>query len=120
MVKDPVAIKLLERAIHSLQLYKTPQDYVECIDTHYVESFNNACLIFHDKRIVFGDAEYKRRTQMAILDWNENIDRQCTSVSYVEDPRHPRRRTGKRVLKRKTQEYTRDIWNLVKEHLFYS
>ena len=56
VLKDPVAKKLLEIAIHSLQVYKTHQDCVECIDTHYVESFNNACLIFHDKRIVFGDA----------------------------------------------------------------
>lgn len=65
-----------------------------------------------------GDAEYKRRTQMATLDWNENIDRKCTSMSLVEDPRDHRRRTGKRVLQRKTREYTRDIWNLVKEHVY--
>jgi len=57
---------------------------------------------------------------MAILDWNENIDKQCTSMSLVEDPRYPCRRTEKHVLKRETRKYTRDIWNLVKEHLFYA
>jgi len=57
---------------------------------------------------------------MAILDWNENIDKQCTSMSLVEDPRYSCRRTEKRVLTREKREYTRDIWNLVKEHLFYA
>ena len=101
IIKDSLAVELLHRAIRNLQLYKTPKDYCDCVDTHYVESFNNACLIYHDKRIVFSDKEYERRTNMAILDWNENIDRECTSVAIVEDPRHPRRQQGKRVLKRK-------------------
>ena len=53
ILKDTRAIKLLTDAIRKLQIYKTPNDYVNCVDTHYVESFNNACLIYHDKRIVF-------------------------------------------------------------------
>ena len=92
---DKVALKLLEGAIKNLQIYKSPSDYCSCIDTHYVECFNNACLIYHDKRIVYSDKEYKRRTAMAILDWNENIDREFTSITYTEDARNPRRRTGK-------------------------
>ena len=74
-LKDSSAISILVKAIHSLQVYKTPQDFVHCTDTHYVESYNNACLIYHDKRS-FGKREYKRRTDMAILDWNENVDRE--------------------------------------------
>lgn len=69
---------------------------------------------------MFGETEYKQRTQMAIVDWNENIDRQCTSVTLVEEQHHPRHRTRTRVLKRKTREYTRDIWNLLTEYLFYA
>ena len=56
-LKDSSAISILVKAIHSLQVYKTPQDFVHFIDTHYVESYNNACLIYHDKRISFGKKE---------------------------------------------------------------
>lgn len=68
-----------------LQVYKTPEDYVACVDTHNVESFNNSTLIYHDKRITFGEKEYKRRTHLSIIDWNENVDRDYTSVVLYED-----------------------------------
>ena len=41
-LKNSAAIQILIRGIHSLQVYKTPQDFVHCIDTHYVESYNNS------------------------------------------------------------------------------
>ena len=117
-LKDSAAIQILVRAIHSLQVYKTPLDFVHCIDTHYVESYNNACLIYHDKRISFGKKEYKRRSNMAILNWNENIDRDFSSVSLVEDVRNPRRQTGKKVLKPKTNNFVTLLWNKVMDVLY--
>ena len=54
-LKDPKAISLLSAAIKKLQIYRTPDDYAAYVDTHYVESFNNATLIYHDKRITFGE-----------------------------------------------------------------
>ena len=60
-LKDPKAISLLSAAIKKLLIYRTPEDYATCVDTHYVESFNTATLIYHDKRITFGEKEYKRR-----------------------------------------------------------
>ena len=117
-LKDSSAISILVKAIHSLQVYKTPQDFVHCIDTHYVESYNNACLIYHDKRISLGKREYKRRTDMAILDWNENVDREFSPVSLVEDVRNPRRQTGKKVLKPRTNNFVKLLWIKVMDSLY--
>lgn len=113
VIKDSDAERILQNEIRQLQIYKTPEDYVNCIDTHYVESFNNALLIYHDKRIKFGDAEYKRRSHMAILDWNENVDRQYTSVSNYEDARRPRARSGHKNLVPKTNKFTFVLWDKV-------
>ncbi|CAH1276885.1 Hypp9414 [Branchiostoma lanceolatum] len=42
-------------------------------DTHYVESFNNALLIYHDKRICFGKESYLLRINLTVLDWIDAI-----------------------------------------------
>ena len=112
-LKDPKAISLLSAAIKKLQIYRTPEDYAACVDTHYVESFNNATLIYHVKRITFGEKEYKRRTNLSICDWNENVDRDCTSIVLFEDVKNPRRRVGHKNLKPKTYAFVNKIWNNV-------
>ena len=56
------------------------------MDTFYVESFNNAVLQYHDKRINFSDSTYLFRTQLGIIDWNENVGRPATSTRvFVHD-----------------------------------
>lgn len=47
---------------------------MNCIDMYYVEFFNNVFFVYYDKRIKFGDEEYKWRLNMVVLDWNENVD----------------------------------------------
>ena len=89
ILHDPIDIQFLDRAIKCLVIYKTPEDYITYVDTHYVESFNNSCLIYHDKRISFSDKEYKCRSHLSILDWNENIGRDFTSVTFYEDSHYP-------------------------------
>jgi hypothetical protein len=49
--------------------------YALAKDTFYVESFNNVINIFQDKRISFSDEQYKFRSNLAVLHWNENVDR---------------------------------------------
>lgn len=56
ILSDSDAGRILKTDIYNLQIYKTQDDYVNCIDTHFVESFNNA-LTYHVKRIKFGDKE---------------------------------------------------------------
>ena len=110
---DPVAEKLLTNAIHNLVIYKKPEDYIYCQNTHYVESYNNATLIYHDKRIVFGTAEYRRRSSMSIIEWNENVDRDYTSVTFRESAIANRRCQGQKNLKPKTTEFFTRIWEAV-------
>ena len=52
---------------------------------------------------------------MAILVWNENVDREFSSV---EDVRNPRRQTGKKVLKPKTNNFVKLLWIKVMDSLY--
>ena len=70
-------------------------------------------MIYHDKRITFGEKEYKRRTNLSIRDWNENVDRECTSVVLFEEVKNPRRRVEHKSLKPKTYEFVNKIRNNV-------
>jgi hypothetical protein len=39
---DPKAEALLGKVLMSTQIYKSPQNYIYCMDTYYVESFTFA------------------------------------------------------------------------------
>jgi hypothetical protein len=41
VIKDPQAVSLLGKYLHSLTVYKNAEDYVMACDKYYVESFNN-------------------------------------------------------------------------------
>lgn len=58
---------------------------MNCIDMYYVEFFNNVFFVYYDKRIKFGDEEYKWRLNMVVLDWNENVDWEYILISNFED-----------------------------------
>ncbi|KAI8503775.1 Orexin receptor type 2 [Branchiostoma belcheri] len=79
-------------------------------DTHYVESFNNALLIYHDKRICFGLESYLMRINLAVLDWNENVDRDHTSEWECEDATDPRRRENMKQLVEKKYIFRKNVW----------
>ena len=76
---DPKAEALLGQALMNTQIYKSPRDYIYCMDTYYVESFNNALLQYHDKRINFSREVYQLRRNLAVIDWNEHVNRPTTS-----------------------------------------
>lgn len=104
LIRDPRAEDLLKTAIRKTVVYKSPEDFVYAMDTFYVESFNNVLNIFLDKRIHFGDESYKMRTSLAICHWNENVDRQATSVYQATSGR------TKRTLGPRTYAYRERIW----------
>ena len=95
VITNPKAEKMLESVIHSSAIFKSLDDFVLARDTSYVESFNNVINIFQDKRISFTDQQYNARSQLAVLHWNENLDRGFTSVYNPRDQRAPRRKIGK-------------------------
>lgn len=113
IIRSPVAEKLLQNTLHSLPMYRSPKDYIYCQNTHYVESFNNAALIYHDKRIVFGYDEYRRRTNMAIIEWNLNVDRSYTTQTFTQSVLNSRRQTPNKNLKPKSLDFMNSIWNRV-------
>ena len=110
-ITDPVAEKLPQHFLHKLPIYKKAELYANCKDTHYVESYNNTLLQYHDKRIVFGESTYKMRTELSLLDWNENVDCPITSRQEVEEITAPRGKVGLPVHVNKTFNFKASLWN---------
>ena len=114
IIRAPAAVDLLRKTIQGLFIYKNPGKYVKCRDTHYVVSCNNTFLIYIDKRIHYGVTMYNIRAALAILDWNEHVDRPTTSVSLQVRADHPRRRSPKRILAPKTFRFVKELWQRFK------
>ena len=112
IITDPIAERLLRHALEKTIVYKSAQDYVHCMDTYFVESFNNTMLQYHDKRVgSLGDTLYKFKTQLSVLDWNDHIgSRRATSSRAVTEATNPRRRSEKTLLERKTYQFWGDVW----------
>ncbi|CAH1242440.1 Hypp6706 [Branchiostoma lanceolatum] len=70
----------------AVRAYKRPSDtlLMDEKDTHYVESFNNAMLVYHDKRINFGKRHYMLRVNLAILDWGPESVLERTYDTFQE------------------------------------
>ena len=119
IVTSPVAVNLLQNAIKQLFIYKHPEKYVTCRDTHYVESCNNTFLIYVDKRIHFKGPMYKLRTGLAVLDWNEHVYRPVTSVTQQVRAQNPRRLAPKRILSQKTFNFVRVLWQRFCQRLIF-
>ena len=110
IIQDKVAVKLLENCIKKLYIYKHPEKYVNCIDTHFVESFNNVVLIYLDKRIHYGNVMYQIRIGLAILDWNNNVSRDVYSTKIYRSVRNPDQQTPSRSLKPKQLDWCTRLW----------
>lgn len=113
IITSPVAQELLEKFLKTLTVYKQAENYVLSKNTYYVESFNNTCLIYLDKRIHYHDKMYEIRSWLSVLDWNEHVDRPYTSIYRCLRAEHPRQHGGKKVYKRKTYKFVQDIWELL-------
>ena len=74
--------------------------------------------IFQDKRIAFSDANYLSRSQLAVCHWNENVDRNFTSVWNPERRNAPRSIKGKKNYKSATYSYRDNIWKRQIEFFF--
>lgn len=110
VLTNPQAEKLLLGVIKNSVIFKNPQDYRLCRDTYYVESFNNVVNVYQDKRISFSDEQYNARANLAVCHWNENVDREYTSV-WKPNHRMPRSLKGKKNYKKCTYQFKKNIWN---------
>lgn len=120
IIQSPEAEKIFLKAIMNTAIYKDAESFVLAMDTFYVESFNNCLNVYHDKRIAFGHQQYQLRTNLAILHWNENINREYTSVwtPFAADIVHPRQMQGKKTYKPHTFHFKRKIWNRFMDMVF--
>jgi hypothetical protein len=110
-ISSPIAERLLRKTITESTLYKAADDFVHGKSTSHVESFNNTMNMFHDKRIFYGDKEYKARSYIAVLYWNENSGREHTSVWQRPKQSGSTRRARKiKVYKKATFNYQKNVW----------
>ncbi|KAH3865004.1 hypothetical protein DPMN_028038, partial [Dreissena polymorpha] len=73
--------------------------------------------IFQDKRIAFSDIQYNMKSQIAVLHWNENVDREFTSIWNPRTNRAPRQ-TKEKNYKAMRSKYRKNIWNLYMRSMF--
>ena len=110
ILKDEVAFNLLQNYIKKLYIYKHPENYVNCIATHFVESFNNVVLIYLDKRIYYGNLMYQIRIGLAILDWNNNVGRDKYASKVYRTNRNPDQQSPSRSPKPKQLDWCTKLW----------
>ena len=113
----PKAVTLLKDTLTKSLLFKKAESYYLAKDTYYVESFNNVMNIFQDKRIVFSDMQYDLRSELAVCHWNENVDREYTSISQPRNQQNKRQK-AKKVLKRPTFRYRENMWRRYMTSIF--
>ena len=120
VIQSKDAQRLFIDAIMKTPVYKNAEDFVLAMDTFYVESFNNCLNVYHDKRIAFQNPHYIMRTNLTILHWNENVNRDYTSVwiPFGADITNPRQAQGKKAYKPLTFHFKKRIWNRYMDKVF--
>eukprot|EP00731_Ephydatia_muelleri_P037040 Em0385g1a len=110
LLSDPAAIRALEDALTRTSIYHYAAHYCRCRDTYWIESFNHQLITYLSKRVHFGDDTFVIRMNLAVLDWNENVQRAATSHRVYLNARRPDRQAPSRVLRPKTFNFVEHIW----------
>jgi hypothetical protein len=110
VITDKATVDAFLAKIKSLPIYRHADSYARCRDTFWIESFNHALLTYLPKRIHFGDLTYQMRMDIAVMDWNENVDREVTSEKLIVDGRRPNRRLPFKCRKAKTDNFRWKVW----------
>ena len=71
VITDKKAERLLLNVLTQSQIYKNPSYFHLAKETSYVESFNNHLNMWHDKRIKFGQKQFRTQSELAVISWNE-------------------------------------------------
>ncbi|XP_064401110.1 uncharacterized protein LOC135347149 [Halichondria panicea] len=109
------AIEALIKQLHTTYIYRYAKDFCSCRDTYWVESFNHQLLTYLPKCIHFSTETFIMRMNLAVLDWNENVNRSYTSMSKVSDLRRPDRRTAMKALVKKGFKFVALLWAMYVE-----
>ncbi len=107
---DENAVSLLETGITKCNLYKRSEKFVHGMDTFHLESFFNTLNLYRDKRIYFSSSQYRMRTLLAIIYWNENVGRDKYSMWQREDIEGNSVGIAKKCLKPPSYKFAEQIW----------
>ena len=113
IISDSNAELLLRKVLEGMLIYKSPGDFVHCMDTYLVECFNNSMLKYHDKRLGshFGEKLYKFQTDLSVLDLNNHVNsRRVTSTKHQLDQRNPHRQSVIRRLEDRKYCFGGTVW----------
>ena len=80
IVRSPDAIIILQDFLHKQTAYRYAKDFVLARATYYIESYNNICLVYLDKRLQYKNKMYELRRDLSVLDSNIHVDRPYTST----------------------------------------
>ncbi|XP_068684450.1 uncharacterized protein [Montipora foliosa] len=111
LLTESRAIAAYKKAIMGTSIYRHATDYMRCRETFWIETLHTVMLIYVPKRIHFGDNTYNMRVELAVLDWNENVNREVSSLQMYQHARHPNRLAETRVLVEKTFNFREVIWS---------
>ncbi|CAH3139418.1 unnamed protein product [Pocillopora meandrina] len=124
LLTKPEVVATCREVIMGTSIYRHASDYmrVRAINElnkfifhagkHYwIESLHSVMLIYAAKRIHYGDDTYNMCMELAILDWNENVNREASSLQMYQHTRHPNRLAETRVLTSKTFNFRETIWS---------
>ena len=88
-------------------------------EIHFMLKALTMCLMFYqNKRIAFGDEQYNTRNNLAVCHWNENVDREHTSVSNPQNARRPRRKRGNKNYKKLFFKFRDNSWKCFVNSVF--
>lgn len=116
VIEDPNTAAALLKNLKESNIYKHAEAFSRCRDTYWVESFNHQLLIYLPKRIHFSTKVFDMRMSLALLDWNENVNRPYTSQSKVHDLRRPDRHGEMKVHVDKTFHFVDMLWEMYIAH----
>ncbi|CAH3153238.1 unnamed protein product, partial [Pocillopora meandrina] len=111
LLTKPEVVAACREAIVGTSIYRHASDYMQCRETYWIESLHSVMLIYAAKRIHHGDDTYNMCMELAILDWNENVNREASSLQMYQHTRHPNCLAEIRVLTSKTFNFRGTIWS---------
>ena len=79
VITSPVVEDILVKFLHKTPMYRDAENYRYCMDTHYVEFQQQPSPVPQQAHSIW-ELQYKQRVALAILDWNEHVDRTATSL----------------------------------------
>lgn len=88
LVKCPGEIGIPRVLVMWAAIYKSGEGFAPSKDSIYVEYFNNTVLIHLDKRLQYQDTSYQLLQSLPLLDWNEHVGRDHSSIYRIQECRH--------------------------------